>query len=348
MNNNKFLFFDTETTGVSRDSYLVQVAWFLTYADGEIISKNEFIIKPDGYEIPYRVSLIHGITTSRAHEEGKALDLALEAFTEDADKAEHIVGHNISFDLAIMQTAYDNASMEFPLNGKIKFDTMTASTQWCQLPKASGKAGYKRPKLSELHYKLFGEYFDNAHSAYADTEATMRSFFKLLELDVVDISLKSKVQKINTGRKVASNKLKRNNFEKNFYNKTIVRQRFNKKKNDLELSIKAEDKKLKLLGKRPVEVEESTLQSLLWLAYTPFPLGWLIWFGALNTGFDPNRKITAFILISLLVAGYISSKGGKDRKKSFDILNKPFLIIDNKLHKLESELKEVEKNLSLD
>jgi len=192
MNNNKFLFFDTETTGVSRDSYLVQVAWFLTYADGEIISQNEFIIKPDGYEIPYRVSLIHGITTSKAHEAGKALDLVLEAFTEDADKAEHIVGHNISFDLAIMQTAYNNASMEFPLNGKTKFDTMTASTQWCQLTKASGEAGYKRPKLSELHYKLFGEYFDNAHSACADTEATMKSFFELVEIGVINISSNSK------------------------------------------------------------------------------------------------------------------------------------------------------------
>ena len=116
---NKFLFFDTETTGISRDSYLVQVAWFLTYDDGEVISKNEFIVKPDGYEIPYGASAIHGITTSMAHKEGDDLDMVLEDFTEDADKATYIVGHNISFDLAIMQTAYKNASMEFPLEGKI-------------------------------------------------------------------------------------------------------------------------------------------------------------------------------------------------------------------------------------
>ena len=76
-------------------------------------------------------------------------------------------------------------------------------------------------------------------------------------------------------------------------------------------------------------------------------MGWMVWVGALNTSFDPERKITAFILISLLIAGYISSKGDKVRQKSFDVLNKSFLTIDIKLYKLESELKEVEKNLRL-
>jgi DNA polymerase III epsilon subunit-like protein len=184
---NKFLFFDTETTGLSRDSYLVQVAWILTYDDGEVISQNEFIVKPDGYEIPYRTSVIHGITTSMAHKDGVALNEVLKAFTVDADKTTYIVGHNISFDLAIMKTAYKNASMKFPLESKTKFDTMTESTQWCQLPKANGAAGYKRPKLKELYYKLFGEYFDDAHSAYADTKATMESFFELVDIGVIDL-----------------------------------------------------------------------------------------------------------------------------------------------------------------
>ena len=116
--------------------------------------------------------------------EGEDLDMVLEDFTEDADKAAYIVGHNISFDLAIMQTAYKNASMEFPLEGKTKFDTMTSSTQWCKLPKANG-AGYKWPKLEELYYKLFDENFDNAHSASADTEATMKSFFELVDKGVI-------------------------------------------------------------------------------------------------------------------------------------------------------------------
>ena len=54
-----------------------------------------------------------------ARKEGEVLDVVLEEFTEDADKAAYIVGHNISFDLAIMQTAYKNASMKFPLkNGR--------------------------------------------------------------------------------------------------------------------------------------------------------------------------------------------------------------------------------------
>ncbi len=50
------------------------------------------------------------------------------------------------------------------------------------------QAGYKRPKLEELHLLLFDEDFDNAHDALADTEACMRCFFELVERGVISIS----------------------------------------------------------------------------------------------------------------------------------------------------------------
>ena len=50
---------------------------------------------------------------------------------------------------------------------------MQASTNYCRLP---GPYGYKWPKLSELHIKLFGEDFDEAHNASADINATEKCF----------------------------------------------------------------------------------------------------------------------------------------------------------------------------
>ena len=144
-----------------------------------------FIVKPDGYQIPYGASAIHGITTSMARNEGEDLDMVLEDFTEDADKATYIVGHNISFDLAIMKTAYKNASKEFPLEGKTKFDTMTSSTKWCKLPKANG-AGYKWPKLEELANVLnVNIERENFHDSKYDVEITKQCFLRLLNKNII-------------------------------------------------------------------------------------------------------------------------------------------------------------------
>ena len=56
---------------------------------------------------------------------------------------------------------------------------MRSSTDYCKLP-GRGFA-WKSPKLSELHRFLFDEYFDGAHDALIDVEATGRSFFELVK-----------------------------------------------------------------------------------------------------------------------------------------------------------------------
>ena len=53
---------------------------------------------------------------------------------------------------------------------------MQSATDYCQLP---GRYGYKWPKLSELHQKLFDKDFDNAHNALADVEAMVKCFFEM-------------------------------------------------------------------------------------------------------------------------------------------------------------------------
>ena len=49
-----------------------------------------------------------------------------------------------------------------------------------------GRGGrFKWPKLTELHVKLFGEAFAEAHNASADVEATARCFLELIRLGVI-------------------------------------------------------------------------------------------------------------------------------------------------------------------
>ena len=50
------------------------------------------------------------------------------------------------------------------------------------------KYGFKWPKLSQLHKKLFGSDFDEAHDAEADVAACARCFFALKDQGVISVT----------------------------------------------------------------------------------------------------------------------------------------------------------------
>ena len=59
---------------------------------------------------------------------------------------------------------------------------MKKSTNYCKL---DGPYGYKWPKLSELHYKLFGIGFEEAHNAAVDINATAKCFWEMKKIGVL-------------------------------------------------------------------------------------------------------------------------------------------------------------------
>ena len=105
-----FLIFDTETTGLPRnynapvtdfDNWprMVQIAWQLHDATGNLISNDSIIVKPEGYTIPFATVQIHGITNVRANEEGQELKNTLQKFSDVVGQTNYLCGHNkiISF-----------------------------------------------------------------------------------------------------------------------------------------------------------------------------------------------------------------------------------------------------------
>lgn len=211
---NMILFFDTETTGVSKyKDHLVQLAWVLCDASGSILAKRSSLVRPTGFSIPQAASRIHGITTDFAQRNGSPISTVLREFAADAARAERIVAHNMQFDFGILQTAYQSAGASFPLAGKSQVCTMRVSTDWCKLPKLDGRPGHKYPKLPELHYFLFKRGFDGEHDALQDTLACMRCYFELMRLDVID-GLKyagaPKLRKKATGSNAVPQTLKAN------------------------------------------------------------------------------------------------------------------------------------------
>ncbi len=191
-----YLIFDTETTGLPQnfsapltdfDNWprCVQLAWQLYDHTGKILSKGDYIIRPDGFTIPFNAEKVHGISTERARNEGVPLSEAMDAFNKDLSKTEFIVGHNLGFDLNIMGSEYLRAGRDNPLQDKTSVDTKDDSTDYCKLPGGRGK--YKWPTLAELHDKLFGVGFEEAHNAAADVDATARCFLELVRIGVIQL-----------------------------------------------------------------------------------------------------------------------------------------------------------------
>ena len=185
-----YLIFDTETTGLPRsynapmsdlDNWprLVQLAWQLHDEKGRLLSNKNFIIRPEGFTIPYNAEKVHGISTKRALEEGHPLQEILQVFREDVAQTKYLVGHNIGFDIHVVGSEFLRAALVMPFEGKAELDTKDISTNFCALP--GGKGGkFKWPTLTELHQKLFGVGFGDAHDAAYDVDATARCFFGLI------------------------------------------------------------------------------------------------------------------------------------------------------------------------
>ena len=188
-----YLFFDTETTGVPNDwntpltafsnwPRLVQLAYLLYDSKGTLILSNETLIKPDGFSIPKDASDVHGITTEFALNNGNGINEVLSNFEEQCLKSKYLVAHNINFDSKIMGSEFLRNTSRNPISKLQLLCTMEASTDFCKI---EGYYGYKWPKLSELHIKLFGVDFEGAHNALADIEATARCFWEMRKLKLI-------------------------------------------------------------------------------------------------------------------------------------------------------------------
>lgn len=190
-----YLIFDTETTGLPKrwdapitdsDNWprAIQIAWQLHDEMGRLIEHQDFLINPDGFDIPYDAERIHGISTELARAKGIEMDQALKLFEEALSKTKFIVGQNVGFDVNIMGAEFHRFGISTILAGLPVLDTCTEVT--ADLIKIPGGRGgrYKLPTLTELHQYLFGTPFGEAHNATADVEATTRCFLELIRTEV--------------------------------------------------------------------------------------------------------------------------------------------------------------------
>lgn len=190
--------FDVETTGLPKtrngpytlvDNWprVVSICWIITDASRNTAEEYYTIVKPDGYTIPQESVRIHGISMERALSQGVPLD---DVFLRLGDvlkkyKVGSLVAHNADFDRNVLFSEMHRRS--HPLLGELQklgtICTKESATNFCAIPAWGGR--YKWPTLEELHSKLFGQSPSGQHNARHDAQATLKCFFKLVDLRVI-------------------------------------------------------------------------------------------------------------------------------------------------------------------
>lgn len=212
-----YLIFDTETTGLPRnwsaplsdlDNWprVIQIAWQLHDVDGALIEAKDYLIQPRGFNIPFKAQDIHGISTDLALRDGLLLEEVIQKFVNVLAMTKFLIGHNLKFDTNVLGAEFIRAGINPQLLEMPVLDTCTPRSAKVTQIKGRGNS-FKIPKLSELHLKLFGEEFKEAHNATADVEASARCFWELVRLqhwnhDELgwDQSSLKKFQDLNKGR----------------------------------------------------------------------------------------------------------------------------------------------------
>ena len=190
-----YLIFDTETTGLPKrwDAPItdtgnwprcVQIAWQLHDEMGKLIEHQDYLVQPEGFNIPYDAEKVHGISTELAEADGLPMAEVLEKFNIALGKSKFIVGQNLKFDINIMGCEFHRFGIDSQMSSMPVLDTCTEIT--ASLLKLTGGRGgkFKLPTLTELHSYLFNSPFAEAHNATADVEATTRCFFELIRTEI--------------------------------------------------------------------------------------------------------------------------------------------------------------------
>ena len=191
-----YLFGDTETTGLSKTSELVEIA--ITDHEGNVLM--DTLIKPKG-EIPKVVSDIHGIFAEDVKDSPSWADVHEQFLEVLGDKT--LVFYNRSFDLRLIkQTAglYGLGGIEF--EEKIEDQTVCAMKPYAvfngELTKTGAARSVKLVVAAEQEGVVMTDFSGGAHRALFDSVMVQRMVKNLASGNSKEEALPLQNQKIKT------------------------------------------------------------------------------------------------------------------------------------------------------
>jgi DNA polymerase III epsilon subunit-like protein len=172
------IFLDTETTNLlaveaadlKNQPYIVEIYLLITDMNLEPLDEYHTLVKPP-ISIPQNVIDIHGITDERVAGQKPFAGIFRQLATMFRDSL-YMIGHNLQFDKRMLEYELQriNKVTNFPWP---IYNVCTVE----EIQKIKGH----RMSLSDLHEELFGQRFEAAHSAKADTQALLRVYKEMIK-----------------------------------------------------------------------------------------------------------------------------------------------------------------------
>lgn len=184
---------DYTNLGAYDNARAVQMAFVVYHNDGSLYKNpyHNYIIKPEGFQIPIESTKIHKISHKYAMENGININEALNNLEKILPKIQLIVMHNVNFDKNILLSEafrQNRFNLVNRLNNQKYFCTMRGRgiKEYVGLP-SDYYDGYKLPKLSELHNRLFQDKvsLDILHDGLMDAKITAKCFLALRTLKII-------------------------------------------------------------------------------------------------------------------------------------------------------------------
>ena len=196
--------FDTETTGlipkakdlsIENCPYITQLSFAVYDTQLETIrsSFDTYIKIPTHVIIPEIVTNITGITKEKCQTDGIPIKEALQIFYHAMSLCDCIIGHNIEFDIQMINIEVQRNRRSLPKqihsifdpNRLLKFGihmdcTMRMTIDACSLYRTTDKKyTYKKfPKLSETYFHIFQIIPENLHNSMIDVLICLRCYIK--------------------------------------------------------------------------------------------------------------------------------------------------------------------------
>ncbi len=162
----EFVFLDTETTGLSFRSYIVEIG-LVKFRGCRIVDVMDFLVKPP-ISIPQSVVKIHGIDDSMVRDAPSFSNLAESIVKFIGDSI--VVIHNAPFDVNVM--AYNLSRVGYPVPSNIVIDTIEMVK--CFFPQLGSYSLRSLAKIWDSPYRTF-------HRALVDAKNTAFVFFSVLK-----------------------------------------------------------------------------------------------------------------------------------------------------------------------
>ncbi len=190
-----FLLFDVSANGKPRnwkahftDTFswprMIHLAWLLYDKKGNLTEENDFIIKPEGFEISPASLKMHKLDQETIDEKGVSTEVALEAIRPAIEQAIYSFSFNMQYNENVLLAEFYRKNMTHKLSQTERYCLMRESTFFCKIPNRGG--GYKWPTLQQLHQHIYNVGFDGAGNAVQDITALSRCFNKLLSMGELD------------------------------------------------------------------------------------------------------------------------------------------------------------------